>query len=244
MWFALIQLALFTPSYALDVPHIMDRADSLSSPYKTALEEILTLHEKSSGEDFRLVIEKKVSLKPNDSVEKIYRSLKPGTYGKEDGAVIHVSTEDEIVRIRLGHGMREEIQADDLGNRIEKNLFDRMPGVTFEDILVSNWINALDYLGSDLIQSGQAQAILKKNGIHLKKFQKPLPGLRILFFLSVLVGLFFLFLLSQEVFAREVVFESRGTHKKAWDLRDTWVALFASKKNETDLEDGVVVGKW
>lgn len=244
MWLAFLQLALFIhSSQALDAPHITDRAGALSTPYKTALEEILTLHESATGEDFRVVIEKKVSLKSND-IEKAYRNLKPGTYGKEDGAVILISTEDEVIRLRLGHGLREEIVADDLGDRIEKNLFAHAPEVTFESMLIANWIDALDYLGSDLIQSGQAQAILEKNGIHIQKYNKPFPALRILVGLFVVIALGFLFLLLQEVLAKEIVFETRGTHKKAWDLRDTLTALFGSKKTETELEEGAIVGKW
>lgn len=244
MWLALLQLALFTPSFALDAPHINDRAGALSQPYHSALEEILDLHEKSTGEDFRLVIEKKVSLKSNDTLEKIYKNLKPGTYGKEDGAVILVSTQDEVVRIRLGHGMPQEIQPDDLGDKIEKNLFNRPKDVSFEAVLISNWIDVLDLLGSDLVKSGQAQAILEKHGIQIRKFQKPFPALRFLIAIVVLLSLAFLILLLQEVLAREVVFESRGTYKKAWNLRDTWIALFGSKKTETELAEGVFSGKW
>jgi uncharacterized protein len=112
---------------ALDVPpladhRVHDRANVLSPPLESQLEEQLKAYESSTGHQLAVLI---VPSLEGDAIEdytiRVVESWQLGKKSKDDGVLLFVAVEDRRIRIEVGYGLEGEL-TDALTSRIIRDV--------------------------------------------------------------------------------------------------------------------------
>jgi uncharacterized protein len=118
----LLQLLVTPLALGKEVPplegRVTDRAGVLTPTEETQIEAVLAAHERATGYQFAVLIERSLEGEPIEGYSiRVVEAWQLGEKGKDDGLLLLVAVEDRKMRIEVGYGLEGDIP-DVLAGRI------------------------------------------------------------------------------------------------------------------------------
>ncbi|OFZ56202.1 MAG: hypothetical protein A2428_09010 [Bdellovibrionales bacterium RIFOXYC1_FULL_54_43] len=201
--------------------YVLDEAKVLKADALQGLQTLLIEHDRATGEQFLIAIFE--SLESEELVQftnQVFSTWKVGKRGKDNGVLLALYWKDRKARIEVGYGL-EALLTDAKSKQIlEQFLIPELKAGKPDRALQLAAFELLRTIESPLIQSGQAEQILRDGGFrgNWQPRRSISPVTRYGWIILVALGIILVLFVLNLVTAADAHFTSSGWyHPKPWD---------------------------
>jgi uncharacterized protein len=145
--------------------YVLDEPGALSQPVLRSLQSLLVEHDRLTGEQIVIAIFN--SLGEEDLVDwtnQVFQKWRIGQRGKDNGVLLALYWKEHKARIEVGYGLEPVLTDAKSNDIIEETLVPDMKAGNPDRALAQSALEILRTIGSPLVQSGEAERILKAGG--------------------------------------------------------------------------------
>ena len=198
-----------------NVPNLYDPHHFLSGPSITILENLVREHEQLTGEELKVGVsqDKKDGSFPTWR-EKVFTDWNTRDQRQPNGVLFSLFKEDQTGFIETSLGFDTVMTETKSAEVLHFSVFPYLKKNDLSQALAQGVYSILETIGSPLVQSGQAEEILKQQGfthVQPENFWESLYSKT--WEIPLLIGLVFLLLVFFQIYAREVFFFQAGWAK-------------------------------